>query len=52
MVNWMSTGKLEGNYLKNVEKDLIFDESAIIANYSLQKSNYFDTQVKVCLIKA
>ena len=38
----MSTGKLEGNYLKNVEKDLIFDESAIIANYSLQKSNYFD----------
>lgn len=36
----MSSGKLEGNYLKNVENDFRFNESAIIANYNLQKSKY------------
>ena len=36
----MSSGKLEGIYLKNVENNLRFDESAILTNCNLQKSNY------------
>ena len=36
----MSSGKLTRNYLNNAEKDFRFNESAIITNYSLQKSNY------------
>ncbi len=36
----MSSGKLEGNYLKNVERGFRFDESAITTNYNLQNSNY------------
>ncbi|NVM34446.1 MAG: hypothetical protein HWN81_02550 [Candidatus Lokiarchaeota archaeon] len=34
----MSSGKIEGNYLKNVQNNLIFDESAIFHDYYLQKS--------------
>ena len=36
----MSSGKLEGNYVKNVENCFRFNESAIFTNYNLQKSNY------------
>jgi len=39
----MSSGKLEGNYIKNVENDFRFNESAIITNYNLQKSKYSET---------
>ena len=38
----MSSGKLEGNYLKNVENSFRFDESAVITNLHLQKSNHFE----------
>ena len=34
----MSSGKIEGNYLKNVQNSLIIDESAIFNDYYLQKS--------------
>jgi len=34
----MSSGKLEGNYVKNVENCFRFNESAIFTNYNLQKS--------------
>ena len=42
MVNGMSSGQLEGNYLKNVESNFRFNESAIIVNYNLQKSNNYE----------
>ncbi len=42
MVKGMSSGKLEGINLKNIESSLRFDESAILTNYNLQKSNYFE----------
>jgi len=34
----MSSGKIEGNYLKNVQNSLILDESAIFNDYYIQKS--------------
>ena len=34
----MSSGKLEGNYLKNVQNSLVIDESAIFNDYYIQKS--------------
>lgn len=33
----MSSGKIEGNYLKNVQNNLMFDESAIFHDFYLQK---------------
>ncbi len=36
----MSSGKIERIYLKNVENDFIFDESAIVTEHDLQKSIY------------
>ncbi len=45
MVNGMSSGKLEGNYLKNIDNSLRFDESAILTNYNLQKSNYSERKL-------
>ena len=38
MVIGMSSGKLEGNYLKNVEDGFRYDESVIVTNFDLQKS--------------
>jgi hypothetical protein len=38
MVIGMSSGKLEGNYLKNVEDGFRYDESVIVTNFNLQKS--------------
>ena len=40
----MSSGKIEGNYLKNVQNSLIFDESAIFNDYYLQKSINFESK--------
>ncbi|MFX0105353.1 MAG: hypothetical protein ACFE75_07675 [Candidatus Hodarchaeota archaeon] len=37
----MSSGKIERSYLKNIESDFIFEESAIITGLDLQKSMYF-----------
>ncbi|MFX1347496.1 MAG: hypothetical protein ACFE92_02370 [Promethearchaeota archaeon] len=41
----MSSGKLEGNDLKNVEISFRFNESAIYTNYNLQKSNYYERKL-------
>lgn len=37
----MSSGKIERIYLKNIENDFIFDESAIVTEHELQKNIYF-----------
>lgn len=34
----MSSGKIEGNFLKNFQNDLLFDESAVFTDFFLQKS--------------
>jgi hypothetical protein len=36
----MSSGKIEGNFFKNIEIDSIFNESVIFTDQHLQKSNY------------
>ena len=40
----MSSGKIEGNYFKNVQNSLISDELAIFAGCFLQKSTNFESE--------
>ena len=40
----MSSGKIEGNYFKNVQNSLISDELAIFADCILQKSTNFESE--------
>jgi len=40
----MSSGKIEGNYFKNVQDSLLSDELAIFAECILQKSTNFESE--------
>ncbi|MFX1417834.1 MAG: hypothetical protein ACFE9N_02815 [Promethearchaeota archaeon] len=47
----MSSGKVEQNYFKNVENDLIFNESIIFSENIIQKSHFSESKSyneKVC----
>ena len=41
----MSSGKIEGNYFKNVEMDSIFNESVIFTENYVQKSNFSNSKL-------
>ncbi|MFX1500341.1 MAG: hypothetical protein ACFFDH_05170 [Promethearchaeota archaeon] len=41
----MSSGKIEGNFFKNVQKSLFFDESALFSDFSLHKSIKFNSKL-------
>lgn len=41
----MSSGKLEHNYLKNIENSLIFNESVIFSEISLHKSHFSESNL-------
>ncbi|MFX0000270.1 MAG: hypothetical protein ACFE9Q_01020 [Candidatus Hodarchaeota archaeon] len=41
----MSSGKLEENYLKNVESSFRFNDSAIFNNYNLQQSKFSEQKL-------
>ncbi|MFX1366657.1 MAG: hypothetical protein ACFFCE_02250 [Promethearchaeota archaeon] len=41
----MSSGKIEGNFFKNVQSNLFFNESAIFSDFSLHKSIRFNSNL-------
>jgi len=47
----MSSGKIGGNYLRNVQNNLIFDESVIFHDYYSQKSINFESRLFITGVK-